>query len=251
MTTSDDVVVLSGWARVPDTHSEAELMRAAWRGQAREVVVDPDARTTVDNMANAMNDVLRVGAKEVLVVTSVVARPACEGGAPLAAPLDRDPRAGGVTAGRSRGASAPRAAALAAPAVPALVGGSEELGAVASSPGGFRRSRIPRLDPASGGAPLKASPSAPQPPLRPIAPSLRRHLDVDPLLRLAQRAAVAGGADGEDLGEDRERRLGLGVGADVEAARPLDPRERLLRDAGLEEPLAAPLLVRREPSAPM
>ncbi len=70
VTTSDDVVVLSGWARVPDTHSEAELMRAAWRGPAREVVVDPDARTTVDNMANAMNDVLRVGASEVLVVTS-------------------------------------------------------------------------------------------------------------------------------------------------------------------------------------
>jgi uncharacterized SAM-binding protein YcdF (DUF218 family) len=70
VTTQDDVVVLSGWARVPDTHSEAELMRAAWRGQARDVVVDPDARTTVDNMANVMNDVLRVGAKEVLVVTS-------------------------------------------------------------------------------------------------------------------------------------------------------------------------------------
>ena len=70
VTTSDDVVVLSGWARVPDTHSEAELMRAAWRGAAREVVIDPDARTTVDNMANAMNDVLRVGAGEVLVVTS-------------------------------------------------------------------------------------------------------------------------------------------------------------------------------------
>jgi uncharacterized protein with ACT and thioredoxin-like domain len=66
----DDVVVLSGWARVPDTHSEAELMRAAWRGHAREVVVDPDARTTVENMANAVNDVLRVGAREVVVVTS-------------------------------------------------------------------------------------------------------------------------------------------------------------------------------------
>jgi uncharacterized SAM-binding protein YcdF (DUF218 family) len=68
--TTDDVVVLSGWARVRGTRSEAELMRAAWRGAAREVVVDPDARTTVDNMANAMNDVLRVGAREVLVVTS-------------------------------------------------------------------------------------------------------------------------------------------------------------------------------------
>jgi len=70
LTTADDVVVLSGWARVPDTHSEAELMRAAWRGQAREVVVDPDARTTVGNMANALNDVLRIGAGEVLIVTS-------------------------------------------------------------------------------------------------------------------------------------------------------------------------------------
>ena len=70
VTTPDDVVVLSGWARLPHTHSEAELMHAAWRGAAREVVVDPDARTTVDNMANALNDVLRVGAHEVLVVTS-------------------------------------------------------------------------------------------------------------------------------------------------------------------------------------
>ena len=63
-------VVLSGWARVPHTRSEAELMRAAWRGQAREVVVDPDARTTVDNVANALNDIARSHVREVLVVTS-------------------------------------------------------------------------------------------------------------------------------------------------------------------------------------
>ena len=68
--TTEDVVVLSGWARVPGTHSEAELMRGARRGAAREVVVDPDARTTAENMANALNDILRVGAKEVVVVTS-------------------------------------------------------------------------------------------------------------------------------------------------------------------------------------
>jgi len=68
--TTEDVVVLSGWARVRGTRSEAELMRAAWRGAAREVVVDPDARTTVGNMANAVNDILRVGAREVVVVTS-------------------------------------------------------------------------------------------------------------------------------------------------------------------------------------
>lgn len=68
--TAEDVVVLSGWARVADTRSEATLMRAAWSGPAAEVVVDPVARTTVENAANAVNDVLRVGAREVVVVTS-------------------------------------------------------------------------------------------------------------------------------------------------------------------------------------
>jgi hypothetical protein len=68
--TSDDVVVLSGWSRRPDALSEAELMAAAWTGASRELVVDPDARTTAENMANALNDVLRVGAREVVVVTS-------------------------------------------------------------------------------------------------------------------------------------------------------------------------------------
>lgn len=70
LSTPDDVVVLSGWARVPGTRSEAELMEAAWAGTAREVVVDPDARTTAGNAANALDDVRRVGASEVVVVTS-------------------------------------------------------------------------------------------------------------------------------------------------------------------------------------
>jgi uncharacterized SAM-binding protein YcdF (DUF218 family) len=55
---------------VPHNPAEAELMAAAWNGRAREVVVDPDARTTVENAANAVDDVLRVGAGEVVVVTS-------------------------------------------------------------------------------------------------------------------------------------------------------------------------------------
>ena len=70
LSTDADVVVLSGWARVPGTRSEAELMASAWHGRAREVVVDPDARTTVGNAWNALNDVRRVGAREILVVTS-------------------------------------------------------------------------------------------------------------------------------------------------------------------------------------
>ncbi len=67
---SDDVLVLSGWARSGGGRPEAELMKAAWRGAAAEIVVDPNARTTVENLANALNDILRVGASEVVVVTS-------------------------------------------------------------------------------------------------------------------------------------------------------------------------------------
>ena len=66
----DDVVVLSGWARAGHVRPEAELMADAWRGSATELVVDPDARTTVENLVNALNDVLRVGAREVVIVTS-------------------------------------------------------------------------------------------------------------------------------------------------------------------------------------
>jgi uncharacterized SAM-binding protein YcdF (DUF218 family) len=70
ISTEDDVVVLSGWARVTGTRSEAELMASAWQGSARELVVDPDARTTVGNAANALDDIRRVGARQVVVVTS-------------------------------------------------------------------------------------------------------------------------------------------------------------------------------------
>jgi len=66
----DDVVVLSGWARLPGSASEAELMAAAWTGAAAELVVDPVARTTVENALNACDDILRVSAREVVVVTS-------------------------------------------------------------------------------------------------------------------------------------------------------------------------------------
>src|SRR5438067_9121528 len=66
---------------------------------------------------------------------------------------------------------------------------------------------------------------------------------VNPTEGLPQRAPVAPRPCGDDLGEDRERRLGGRVRADVEAARAGDPLERVLGDAGLEQPLAPPLLV--------
>lgn len=70
LSTDLDVVVLSGWARSPGYGSEAELMAAAWAGAAAEVVVDPVARTTVENAVNVLDDVRRVGPREVVVVTS-------------------------------------------------------------------------------------------------------------------------------------------------------------------------------------
>jgi len=45
-------------------------MAAAWHGSSRELVVDPDARTTVGNARNALDDIRRVKAGEVVVVTS-------------------------------------------------------------------------------------------------------------------------------------------------------------------------------------
>ena len=68
--TDDDVVVLSGWARVPGSRPEAELMADAWTGRSRELVLDPDARSTVGNAENAIDDVRRTRASELVVVTS-------------------------------------------------------------------------------------------------------------------------------------------------------------------------------------
>jgi uncharacterized SAM-binding protein YcdF (DUF218 family) len=67
---ADDVVVLSGWARVRHTPSEASLMNAAWAGEAARVFVDEDARTTAENATNAVRHVLDEGADEVVIVTS-------------------------------------------------------------------------------------------------------------------------------------------------------------------------------------
>ncbi len=65
-----DAVLFSGWARSRGVRSEAELMAAAWRGPPAELVLGPDARTTVGNAHAAAETALRLGADEVVLVTS-------------------------------------------------------------------------------------------------------------------------------------------------------------------------------------
>src|SRR3954451_5881906 len=68
-------------------------------------------------------------------------------------------------------------------------------------------------------------------------------LGVDALCRLAGRAAAAACAHCQDLREDRERRLGRRVRAEVEAGRAVHALQRILRHAFLQEPLAPLLLI--------
>lgn len=66
----DDVVLFSGWARRKDGASEAELMAAGWNRGGRALLVDREARTTLGNAVAVARAARRVGADEVLLVTS-------------------------------------------------------------------------------------------------------------------------------------------------------------------------------------
>jgi uncharacterized SAM-binding protein YcdF (DUF218 family) len=66
----DDVVLFSGWARDGRATSEAELMAAAWSGAARRHIVDRGARTTLGNAIAVGRVARRLGAADVVLVTS-------------------------------------------------------------------------------------------------------------------------------------------------------------------------------------
>ncbi len=63
-----DAVVLSG--RAKHRAGEAKLMRAAWRGADVPLVAESTARTTADNASEVAAVARRLGADEVVVVTS-------------------------------------------------------------------------------------------------------------------------------------------------------------------------------------
>jgi uncharacterized SAM-binding protein YcdF (DUF218 family) len=72
---AEDTVLLSGWSRHPARAAEAELMREAWPGPDVALIIDPDARHTAQNAANAAARAGELGAREVVVVTSSWHRP--------------------------------------------------------------------------------------------------------------------------------------------------------------------------------
>jgi len=70
VTTSEDVVLLSGWSRHGSAASEAELMAGAWRGPSRRVVLDRGARSTAGNAIGIGRAARSLGVDDVVVVTS-------------------------------------------------------------------------------------------------------------------------------------------------------------------------------------
>lgn len=65
-----DAVLLSGWSRRRHRPSEAELMRAAWRGPDVPLLADGDARTTAGNARAVGKAAGELRADHVVLVTS-------------------------------------------------------------------------------------------------------------------------------------------------------------------------------------
>ncbi len=70
LASEDDTVLLSGWARRRNGAGEAELMRSAWNGADVRLIADPTARNTRENAARVAESARRLGATEIVVVTS-------------------------------------------------------------------------------------------------------------------------------------------------------------------------------------
>jgi uncharacterized SAM-binding protein YcdF (DUF218 family) len=68
--TASDAVLLTGWSRRRSRPSEAELMAAAWTGDALMLELDADARTTPGNARAIASAARRIGATEIVLVTS-------------------------------------------------------------------------------------------------------------------------------------------------------------------------------------
>ena len=66
----EDSVLFSGWARRRTVQPEAELMARAWTSPARRLILDRNARSTVGNALGVARAARKLGAHEVVLVTS-------------------------------------------------------------------------------------------------------------------------------------------------------------------------------------
>jgi hypothetical protein len=66
----NDTVLLSGWARRRNGAGEAELMQTACNGAEVALIADTTARNTRENAARVAETARRLGATEIVVVTS-------------------------------------------------------------------------------------------------------------------------------------------------------------------------------------
>jgi uncharacterized SAM-binding protein YcdF (DUF218 family) len=66
----DDVVLFTGWARRPGARTEADLMAAAFAGEARARLIDRGARTTLGNAIAVARAARLTGAEDVVIVTT-------------------------------------------------------------------------------------------------------------------------------------------------------------------------------------
>jgi uncharacterized SAM-binding protein YcdF (DUF218 family) len=65
-----DTVLFSGWARRRTSPPEADLMARAWTSPAGRIILDRNARSTVGNALGVARAARRLGAHEVVLVTS-------------------------------------------------------------------------------------------------------------------------------------------------------------------------------------
>lgn len=65
-----DAVLFSGWRRPRRPASEAALMAREWNGDARRVLLDDVSRTTYGNVLAAAAAARKLGAQEIVLVTS-------------------------------------------------------------------------------------------------------------------------------------------------------------------------------------
>ncbi len=158
VSTEEDVVVLSGWARVAGTRSEAELMAAAWKGQAARAGSRPGCAN--DGRQRLQRPERRQARRRTRGRGGDLALPrtAGTGGVPAPARSPTDPGHVRVPARAAQPSRVPRRAAALAPAAGSAV--ACEAHPAGAGRGGLRPGPDDRLKPVAASSPRRGSGSS-------------------------------------------------------------------------------------------